>query len=84
MSPTPRGMPAMFTCPSCLERHADAVELTGRKRSLAYRHDAGGLRALYAREYRCACGKVGWSRHIDLERKQDAETHAAIWREARS
>lgn len=66
------GSPVYFACSRCrstLVGRMDArYELTGRKRP--YRsstHSSLGERStLTRREYRCECGHVGWSNHVDL------------------
>lgn len=72
------GQPSRFRCPKA--RRADDhrgsawdVVLTGRKRkkdngNTGYRSD------FWEREYRCPCGHVGWSRHVQL---RDKEAHEA-------
>lgn len=49
------------------ERHR--VVLTGRTRPYRSPHGSAlGVRSTTtAREYRCSCGHVGWSNHVDLE-----------------
>ena len=51
-------------------RMFDNITLTGRTRP--YKSPKGsalGVRStLTSREYRCECGHVGWSNHVDLER----------------
>jgi hypothetical protein len=50
------------------ERHV--VELTGRSKAAGRR---GGIRnSDRSREYTCACGHTGWSRHVDLEYRAKA------------
>lgn len=47
------------------------VALTGRTRLTKHR---GQRQSLTSREYKCQdCGHVGWSKHIDLERKAEKE-----------
>jgi hypothetical protein len=47
------------------------VELTGRERPYhRKRHTVKGSRSTeISREYRCSCGHVGWSNHVDLARR---------------
>lgn len=50
--------------------HVRRVELTGRRRELKPGR-SGSRNSGAAREYRCRdCGHVGWSRHVELERKE--------------
>lgn len=46
------------------------IELTGRSKPYyAGKSHALGQRSSYkTREYRCSCGHVGWSNHVDLAR----------------
>lgn len=75
------GQPHFFVCP--VERSTrivrilgpHRVELTGRTRDesrLRRKHGRGGGRmSRTSREYRClTCGHVGWSAHVDLERRK--------------
>jgi hypothetical protein len=70
------GSPVWFRCWACrstLVRDTHStVELTGRtKPSPRRKHHTLGLRStMTLREYRCSCGHVGWSNHIDLERME--------------
>lgn len=83
------GQPLFFRCSVCRRVRAratrnphfqtwvrggiDNIRLTGRKRSVAHRHNARGRNSEYEREYKCLdCGHTGWSRHTDLERKERA------------
>jgi hypothetical protein len=54
-------------------RNYHRITLTGRKRR--YRPSKGtalGIRSdTVAREYKCSCGHVGWSNHIDLKRIEE-------------
>ena len=46
------------------------IELTGRSKPYhAKKGHTLGTRSTYkTREYRCSCGHVGWSNHVDLAR----------------
>lgn len=51
------------------ERAAHVVRLTGRTKPTP--HGKGHPRKSWTtREYACACGHVGWSSHVDLERME--------------
>lgn len=75
------GRPISFRCSQCRRIEGatgprtargwiDRVELTGRTRKTKP-GTAGSRNSLHRREYRCLdCGHVGWSRHIDLEYKE--------------
>lgn len=66
------GSPVWFRCAQARREgrygQEHNVELTGR--SKPYRASKGhalGTRSSYkTREYRCSCGHVGWSNHVDL------------------
>ena len=63
------GSPLAFRCARCrLRRVEGVVGRTGRERP--YRAPRGsclGIRStLVSREYRCSCGHLGWSNHVDL------------------
>lgn len=71
------GSPVSFQCHACrstlrsrsvASRHT--FTLTGRSRPYrAKAYSALGSRStLVSREYRCSCGHVGWSNHVDLAR----------------
>lgn len=75
------GRPLTFQCAICRRsrycrglfmahrcRHTQVR--TGRTRPLTRQQQGrGGPRVLQHRvEYRCECGHVGWSRHVDVER----------------
>jgi hypothetical protein len=67
------GSPVFFRCTVARrrrERRGHDVTLTGRvKPYKAGSYSAMGTRSTStAREYRCTCGYVGWSNHVDLER----------------
>ena len=78
------GRPINFQCSQCRrknqpwlplgtqpERHGywNEVTLTGRERN-AKLGNAGIRNSEKEREYKCNhCGHVGWSRHVDLERR---------------
>lgn len=49
------------------------LELTGRKRRYHRKRGsmAGARSSEFTREYRCSCGHVGWSNHMDLERLEE-------------
>ena len=72
------GNPMYFACAkarkerSYREREGHVVELTGRSKAAGRR---GGIRnSDRSREYKCSCGHVGWSRHVDLERRAAKST----------
>lgn len=48
------------------DRSAHVISLTGRKRVMSI-GNAGNRNSKHSREYKCSCGHVGWSRHVDLE-----------------
>ena len=71
------GQPLFFRCHALRRSYAhrlglDArakhvVTLTGRKKHVGYPNGVGARRVdEWRREYRCSCGHVGWSTHIDL------------------
>lgn len=68
------GQPVWFRCSQC-RRHraiggfASDVSLTGRTRPKCD-GNAGMRSTTTEREYKCSCGHVGWSRHVDLEDKE--------------
>lgn len=84
------GSPVWFRC--FRDRRGDyhppgsTVELTGRERGYgSKRGSAMGSRSTHiSREYRCSCGYVGWSNHVDLcdlagsTREQDREKWRAL------
>jgi hypothetical protein len=45
------------------------VALTGRTRTRKTSRGHSGRSTLVVREYRCSCGHVGWSNHVDLARR---------------
>ena len=53
-------------------RHVRMFDITLTGRTRPYKPPKGsalGVRStLTSREYRCECGHVGWSNHVDLER----------------
>lgn len=51
------------------ERRQHVVTLTGRSRPRASRKGHPRMSTL-TREYKCSCGHVGWSAHIQLERME--------------
>ncbi len=72
------GSPVWFVCgaarkewprPSGWNREHD-VTLTGRRRRYKPPRSMGLRSTFTSREYRCSCGHVGWSNHIDLERME--------------
>ena len=81
---TGTGQPAHFKCPRLARMYArfsilpsgysaeaarHVVTLTGRTRKR--KHGCFSQRfGPVSREYRCACGHVGWSGHCDLERAE--------------
>jgi len=84
------GSPVTFICPVARRNRAlwsgvdagrlpdghDRVVLTGRTKP-SPRQRAVGLRSdSISREYRCECGHVGWSNHVDLRRYPVAENPA--------
>lgn len=71
------GIPMFFACAMARrERSSDGrvrhvVELTGRSKAAGRK---GGIRnSNRSHEYTCACGHVGWSRHVDLEYRAKAQ-----------
>lgn len=77
------GSPVWFRCSKCRSTvrgskggWAGDVTLTGRERktvSFRRRYSCLGTRSTCIdREYRCECGHVGWSNHIDLAFKVGA------------
>lgn len=50
------------------ERGLHQVTLTGRTRPAPSPGRGHPRKSRLSREYRCSCGHVGWSCHIDLER----------------
>jgi hypothetical protein len=48
------------------DRNGHRVELTGRTRPYRPRGVTGVRSVHTSYEYRCSCGYVGWSNHIDL------------------
>lgn len=58
------GQPLTFRCPSCRGR-ASSVRLTGQARQINDGRSRGRSTNI-RRQYRCRCGHVGWSRHVDL------------------
>lgn len=66
------GSPVWFRCHR--DRMGDyhgpgsRVELTGREKPYPHRrgHALGSRSTRTLREYRCTCGHVGWSNHVDL------------------
>lgn len=82
------GSPVFFHCSKCRStlvnnRHS-VWELTGRKRPYRSKdYSCMGTRSCHtAREYRCSCGHVGWSNHIDLAYRELG--HGASWEELRA
>ncbi len=77
------GSPVSFVCwrgrqdwrTKAAHRNVYAVTLTGRTRpyKAAYGSALGLRSTLMSREYRCECGHVGWSYHVDLLRLARAE-----------
>jgi hypothetical protein len=63
-----------FHCHACrstlVHNQRTRVELTGRKRPYRNRGAMGTRSCHTSREYRCECGHVGWSNHIDLARRE--------------
>jgi hypothetical protein len=45
------------------------VTLTGRERPYRRKGVMGSRSTHVSREYRCSCGHVGWSNHVDLARR---------------
>jgi hypothetical protein len=52
------------------ERGQHAVTLTGRTRPTKQDGKGHPRKSWTTREYECSCGHVGWSNHVDLERKE--------------
>lgn len=82
------GSPVWFRCSACrstLVRNYDStVELTGRTRPAPSRryHARGSRSTGTLREYRCSCGHVGWSNHVDLAHRELRErgvTAGSLW-----
>jgi hypothetical protein len=65
-----RGEPVIRTS---RERAEHVVTLTGREREAPSPNRGHPRKSRMSREYRCACGHVGWSCHIDLERRAARE-----------
>lgn len=69
------GSPVWFRCHACrstlVNDRSSTYELTGRTKP--YKRSKysmlGSRSTTTAYEYRCSCGHVGWSNHIDLARK---------------
>lgn len=74
------GSPIAFRCAGCRRKHnsrhdagppvgyASGVDLTGRERKI--RSTTTPRHSKIGREYRCrTCRHIGWSTHLDLERK---------------
>lgn len=53
-----------------IERAQHRVTLTGRTKPRRHPRGGGFRSSDVQREYRCSCGHVGWSSHIDLERME--------------
>jgi len=51
---------------------ADDHVMTMTGRSRPYHGHKGGRMTTTAYEYRCSCGHVGWSAHVDAARKAGA------------
>lgn len=72
------GRPMFFLCAQArrereiTKRQAHVVSVTGRMRKARVRPGGRQQAArvdIYAREYVCSCGHVGWSRHTDLRNR---------------
>lgn len=66
------GSPVWFRCHRCrstlVNNRTSTWELTGRSRPARFSGAPGSRSTFREREYRCSCGHVGWSNHIDLAR----------------
>ena len=65
------GSPVWFSCAACRRRGSRGghnFQLTGRTKPYRSSGALGSRSTATSREYRCTCGHVGWSNHIDLER----------------
>lgn len=76
------GSPVFFRCSRCRDSRRFSsktgwdVELTGRTRPNGAKkgHALGVRSTLISREYRCRdCGHVGWSSHVDLQRREEED-----------
>lgn len=56
-----------------LERRQHVTELTGRTRPTKRNGKGHPRKSWTTFEYRCTCGHVGWSSHIELERQAQRE-----------
>jgi len=66
------GIPLFFRCAAARKDRrgwrvqSHTVKLTGKSKPT---DRLGGIRnSKRSRQYECACGHVGWSKHVDLER----------------
>lgn len=55
------------------ERRSHVVTLTGRTKPTKRTGKGHPRKSWTTYEYRCACGHVGWSSHIDLEKMAEKE-----------
>lgn len=75
------GSPVYFRCHACrstlVNNTTETVTLTGRSKPYPHRrYHTLGIRSSYrSREYRCSCGHVGWSNHIDLAYMAGEDRH---------
>jgi hypothetical protein len=81
------GSPVWFRCyrdrMGDYDERGHTVALTGRTRPYRPPRVLGSRSTFVSREYRCSCGFVGWSNHIDLARRAgDAEAIRASGRSA--
>lgn len=54
-------------------RALHVVTLTGRTKPAPGKGKGHPRKSKTSREYRCSCGHVGWSCHIDLERMEQRQ-----------
>ena len=71
------GYPVYFICAKLARRwprsevdyRMHEVTVTGRTRPTPRNGKGHPRKSWTTREYRCSCGHVGWSSHVDLERR---------------
>lgn len=77
------GSPVWFRCHACrstlVYERDETVTLTGRTKPYPQRahHTLGARSTRTSYEYRCSCGHVGWSNHVDLARMAGDDPRAA-------
>jgi len=65
------GKPLFFKCKGCRKALVQSIALTGSKKAIDD-GKASGRSTNFNRQYTCTkCGYVGWSRHKDLEHKEN-------------